>query len=194
MGLIKTAMMSGAAIYGINRLAKTAEHRREHPLPSQNEYRDARPQYFDAPEQRGSYYPQQQSYGQEKQRGQAPVLQFDGRRDYQDQSQPLYLENNPASSLPWSYSDREYAYAAENHRASPMGYNEAPPHYQTSYAPPRSQRQSGFVQSEELSDSDFQHQRSSSGGAALLNTLAQQFMGGEGGNNKGKDVMKIFSK
>lgn len=193
MGLIKTAMMSGAAIYGINRLAKTAEHRREHPLPSQNDYRDPRPRYLDAPEARGSYYPQQQSDSQGHDRGQVQGLQFDDRRAYQP-SQPLYLENNPAAQLPWGYSDREYAYAAEDHRASPMGYKEAPPQYQNSYAPRGPQRQSGFVQSEELSDSDFQTHGSSSGSGALLNTLAQQFMGGDGGSNKAKDMMKMFSK
>ncbi|KAI1608209.1 hypothetical protein EDD36DRAFT_107918 [Exophiala viscosa] len=198
MGLIKTAMISGAAIYGINKLAKTAEHRREHPMPSQSEYRDARSQSFAAPEQRGSHYPEQQSYGQGQEKGQAQGLQFEDRgihqQQSQQQSQPLSLENNPTSALPWGYSDREYAYAAENRRASPTGYNEAPPHYQNSYIPARSQRQSGFVQSEELSDSDLYNQGKSSGGAALLSTLAQQFMGSDGGNHKGKDVMKMFSK
>ncbi|KIW59867.1 hypothetical protein PV05_00133 [Exophiala xenobiotica] len=188
MGLIKTAMVSGVAIYGINKLSKSSERRREQSSPSRNEYRDAQPQYLDGTDGQGYYYVPQ-GRGQQQQKGQSQGLEFVDRRPSGPQDQPLYLQNNPSSPLPFGHSNNEYMYAPN--RAGP------PPQYQNTYAYAPREKRSGFVEADEVSGSDFHGQSAhrEGGGAALLNNLAQQFLGGDSkSKDKGKDMMKMFSR
>ena len=183
MGLIKTAVLSGVAIYGINKLSKSSERHREQSSPSRYEYRDAKPQYPDGPDGQGSYYVPQ-GRDQTQQRGQSQGLEFVDRRPSEPQGQPLYLQNNPSSPLPFGHNNEDM-------------YAPPPPQYQNSYTYAPREKRSGFVEPDEVSQSDFHSQsaRREGGGAALLNNLAQQFMGGDSkSKDKGKDMMKMFSR
>ncbi|KAK5380667.1 hypothetical protein LTS13_003526 [Exophiala xenobiotica] len=188
MGLIKTAMLSGVAIYGVNKLSKASERRQQQSSPSRNGYRDAQPQYLDGPDgQEYNYIPQGRD--QPQQRGQSQGLQFDDRRASEPHGQALYLQNNPSSPLPFGQNNNEHLYAP-NHAGSP-------PQYQNSYTNAPREKHSGFVEPDEISQSDFHSQsaRREGGGAALLNNLAQQFLGGDSkSKDKGKDMMKMFSR
>lgn len=195
MGLIKTAMLAGAGMYAVNKIAKTAEHRREQPSTSGNAYayRDQQPQYFDGPDPRGEYYsaPQGQMNGQSRSQSQSKSrgMDFDDRRSSQDGTQPLYLENNPYPPLPHGYARPEYTYtAAAGDRAAPA----QPPAYSGRRSP------AGFVEAYEGSEADVSNQAQRGGGggsAALLDTLAQHLMGGDQkgrGKEMGKDFVNMF--
>jgi len=215
MGIIKTAMLSGAGIYAVNRLAKTAEHRRETPSPSRNQDRESRPQYLDAPDSSRGYYDSRGNYylpAPQQQQGQArgaqgPPMQFDDRRySQQQQDQPLYLQNNSSSPLPWEHNNRQQANAPGSRSPTPPGYvRAAPPPYQDAYGYPaqqqRQQQQTGYVEADEVfSDAGYPYQgdRAQQGGGGsrdAVMSLAQQFMGGDDkGKGKGKDFMKMLSK
>lgn len=191
MGIIKTAMLAGAGMYAVNKIAKTAEHRREQPSTSGNAYyRDQQPQYLDGPDPRGGYYsaPQGQMNGQSRVQSDSKSrgIDFDDRRSSQHETQQLYVEKNPYAPLPHSYARPEYTYTAGDR---------APAAQPPAYSRPRSQP--GFVEAYDGSEADAssQAQRGAGGSAALLNTLAQQLMGGDDkgrGKDKGKDFISMF--
>ena len=165
MGLIKTAMMSGAAMYGINQLAKTAQSRQSNPNPPRREYSErdydttsGRPLEFRAPDSRNQRYPDQ-----------TRDFQNPGRMSEGEPTQRLHLEDQHRF-------DRQPYYTQ-------ACYNELPQYEyasntRSSSAPSRSfwgqGQQRGFVEPEEVT-SDSQEQQGGSR-ANMLNALAQQAM------------------
>ncbi|KAK4550438.1 hypothetical protein LTR36_000016 [Oleoguttula mirabilis] len=193
MGLIKTAIISGAAVYGINQIAKTASNR--HP---NNGYNNGNPPRS---ESRHRYVAEDDQYY----RGPSPRQLQDRDQRYADQ----YAEEWPGYAGPYApppppprrhlEADKSYGtepspyvpraaledqqqqqqqeqYYRFDTRGSPM-----PPPYNSS--PPR---QRGFVEQE--SDRYDAPQGSGSGRRDMVSALAQQAMSmGLGGGQNGKD-------
>jgi len=202
MGIIKTAMMAGAGMYAVNKLAQTAQNRRPSPQPQSQQ------QYMDNGNPQQQYYntPSQTQNGQQQQR--VVPMEFSDRRGPQqsNQNQPQYLLTNDANSRVPTYgynaeggyyfeldppsSSAPPAMAYANNRGSPP-----PPQYENF----RGQGQQGFVEPDEVSDSgyggpsNFRGGNGSGGGsAALLNTLMQH--AGDLKDGKGKDFVGKFLK
>ena len=196
MGLITTAIMSGAGVYAVNRLAKTAENRRENPSPTRYDYGSYRYQSHEGPDPRGYIYSplpgQFQNNGQQR---------CDCRGPHQQQGNPpRLLENQGSAAPPWTNSSHpENMYPANNRVTAPPGYTPALSYYQAPQNRPyagAAHRQTGFIDSKEASESEFDHNQlghSRHGSTASLNALAEQSMGGgDKTEGKGKDIMKIF--
>jgi hypothetical protein len=178
MGLIKTAMMSGAAMYGVKQITKTAQARHDNPSPPRREYPDDRADpYYSRPavEYRDQRYPDNRA------------------REYQDREQnPGYQANYEPRQVMYSddgYPQPQYMQAQNERRpqyesARYMQSSSAPPSY--SYDP-NQYRQRGYVEPEPVMDDPRNSPRG--GRADMMNMLAQQAMsmGMLGGKDGGKD-------
>jgi hypothetical protein len=193
MGIIKTAMMSGAAMYGINKLAQTAQTRGNNNSSNRAQYDRDGAYYSRGPSDRGDPYSgrtveyreyrpevrgsagrdaasRDQGPGCTNERGNYLYLED----DYAYQGQPYYMDNRVCDQ-------GQYAYT---------GQARSPPQQKSSH---NSQR--GFVEPEEIMDDVREPQRGSR--ADMMNALAQQAMGvglfgGDDQKNKGKkgDMLK----
>ena len=201
MGLIKTAMLAGAGMYAVNKIAKTTENRQSNPRPVSS----SQPQYVDQSQtgQRDNYYnPQAPGQGSQKsqmniddqgfprdvpQGSQSFPLQFEGRRSPDQRGRPLYLTNDAQTPLPNWYNNgvQDYEFDPRNANGNQYAYaGSAPPQYRNSYA----RQQRGFVEPDEDFESDYQQgsARGSSGSMAFLSTLASQAMAMDGDDKKSK--------
>ena len=189
MGLIKTAVIVGGGAYAVNKLAKRHEQKKAQARNANpNNYAQDRDmsqqQYFDSPPLHDQYQYQADSKGQksfaETQSQVQPLVFVDRRTPYEQQNQPLYLNNSYQQPLPQS----SHAYVQ-----SP------PPEYLPAYH--QRQQPHGFVEPDELSQTDNQSLRTprgSSGGQGLLNTLAQQAMGRGRDDRRGKSPREYLEK
>ena len=194
MGIIKTAMLAGAGMYAVNKVAKGYQQSQaQRPQPQQQAY-------YDAPQN----YSNEGSLQQQKQR--VTPMDFNDRRDSPQQNrnqnqQPQYLLTNSSTApVPnYGYNTQDgYYYEPDSRaqRASSPVYASAggiPPLYQQYRQLP----QRGYVEDDEVApEAGFaQGSRSNASGggsAALLNTLMQQAGGLSDG--KGKDFLGKFLK
>ncbi|KIW38953.1 uncharacterized protein PV06_08773 [Exophiala oligosperma] len=221
MGLIKTAIISGVAIYGVNKLAKSSENKRRDQQQSDNYYRDHQAQsqpryrdmggmmddeyYYNAPSRR-------QEKGQPREmnfvdRRSAYPSDYDRDRQYDEKSQqqsPLYLQNDPRSPLPGSLR-KDYTMSG-GYGNDDGTTQQPPPQYEYNQYRPTGQRypqRSGFVEPDELSESDIQSRNGGAaaptgrgsgsvrnGASSMLNNLAD-FLNGDGKNGNRN---KMFAK
>jgi hypothetical protein len=178
MGLIKTAMMSGAAIYGVNQLAKTAQSRNNNAPPPRYDYSDrncdsrhVQPMEFRDPESRGQRCVNAQGVqGTQRSNEWEPrqTLHLTDQRSFDQQ--PYYMQEGH-NDLP------QYYYASNVRSPSASAQN----HW-------NQRQQQGFVERESMDDS--RGPQSGNGGRAdMINALAQQAMsmGLVGGKNGKKD-------
>lgn len=175
MGIIKTAMMSGAAMYRINKLAQTAQNRGNNQSSSRGQSDRDEHYYARGPSDRGdSYYGRPVEYNEYRPEGrggaardaqsrvQGPVYMKEPGRylyledDYVNQGQPYYMETGYRDEGPYSYAGQA---------RSPS----RPSQYTSSQDTPR-----GFVEPEESMDNLQRPQRGSK--ADMMNALAQQAM------------------
>ena len=178
MGLIKTAMMSGAAMYGVNQLAKTAQNRNNNPPPPRREYNDRDYEsYYSRPLEYRERDPRDRSNGQPEDMRERRFDASPRRRLYLDEQHPSDYGYDPYY-MPAQYDNRPHSqeYASSVRPAS------APRQYYVG------QRQGqGFVEPEELIDDSREPQGSTR--ANMVNVLAQGVMGMDsslGGGKKGK--------
>ncbi|KAK5046464.1 hypothetical protein LTR84_008267 [Exophiala bonariae] len=200
MGILKTAMMSGAAMYGIKQVAKAAESHgsnNKNSMSSRRDYSDRDyDQYYSRPDENSNrqmnhrYLPQA--------RDMQDRTQYNPAYSNNESRQRIYLEDQ-AYNTGLQYSDQEwtenrpqYAYATNMRSAS------APP---PQYTRQNQNRQQGFVEPEEMMDDP----RDLQGGnrADMMNMLAQQamsmgLMGGKSGQKdkkgKGNLIRDLMSK
>lgn len=176
MGLIKTAMMSGAAIYGVNQLAKTAQSRNNNSQPPRYDYSD---RSYD------SRRPQLLEFRDSESRGQRYVnaqgVRSTQRSNDWEPRQPLHLTDQRSFDQQPYYMQEGDNDLPQYYYASNVRSPSAPAQYH------RSQYgQQGFVEPEEMND-PFVPQRGSGGQADMVNALAQQAMSmGLVGDKKGK--------
>ena len=174
MGLIKTAMMSGAAIYGINKIAQTAQARNNN--SSSPPRRDYAERDYDVQRQRPLEFRGRDS----------PDNRFVDSRDMQERSeqprQRLYLQDQRPSERQAYYSQAQYEDYPQYEYASNMRSPSAPAQYY-----PSQRSQPGFVETESIMSDPRDAQGSD--GAEMLNMLAQQAknMGLVGGKKGKKD-------
>jgi hypothetical protein len=185
MGLIKTAMMSGAAIYGINKLSKAAAQSRDN---NDNSNTSSRREYSDRE------YDQYHSQPLESSNRHADDRYLPSSRDMQNPNQaqyPGHYTNEPTQRFyleeqapQQSYNGQEtlenppqYAYAASSRSASasPLQFNYS------------ANRQRGFVEREDGMGESRESQRGT--GADMIERFAQQAMnmGMMGGSSGQKD-------
>lgn len=193
MGIIKTAMMTGAGLYAVNKIAKAAETRRTSPPPATQGYDNSRQQYLDngAPQ----YYPGQ-GQGQGGQQKNVTPREFVDRSgpagQAQQQRQPCLLtDENASSPLTYGYNVEKDSYYEIDARAAPAhAYaGGAPPQYQTWQ--PQQQQRRGFVEPDEADYDQSSTRGGNLGGNGLFSALAplaQQALSG----GKGKDFMDKF--
>ncbi|KIW90868.1 uncharacterized protein Z519_08651 [Cladophialophora bantiana CBS 173.52] len=200
MGIIKTAMIAGVSIYAVNKITKTAENRRTNPAPVAAQDDNTRQQYLDAPP---CYYPDPYQQGQAKQQQhyqpQEKVLpmEFTERRgshqQQQSQRQVLVTDNNAHAPLPSGYNNQgQYNYELDRRAAPAPASMYAGSAQPSDYQNWRQQRQQGFVEPDEVSNShsDAPSRGGNAAGTGLFNTLAQQAMNIKDG--KGKDLVGKF--
>ncbi|KIW20983.1 hypothetical protein PV08_01562 [Exophiala spinifera] len=214
MGLIKLAIISGVAVYGVNKMAKHNESKRrgDQPNRTDNYYRDgSQPLYKDAGMTDNRYpdYYAPPSQGQTYQEKEQPrELNFVGRRSYPSDyahdrghneksghhQQPVYLQNDPFSPLPGSRGQEDNVRSGyDDGPALPPQYDEYRPRYQSQRYP-----RTGFVEPDEVSESDLQSRngnataRQGSGrgtGSSMMNGLADLLNG-----DRTKDLKRMFAK
>ena len=176
MGLIKTAMMSGAAIYAVKQVANTAQSHNNNRAPPRYDYSDRN---YDS---RG---PQQMEFRDPESRSQrysnAQEIRGTQRSNEWEPRQPLHLTDQRSFDQQPNYmQDRDhdlpqYYYASNTRSLS------AP-----AYAYQNQRRQQGFVEPESFDD-PREPQRGNGGQADMVNLLAQQAMSmGLVGGKKGK--------
>ena len=177
MGLIKTAMMSGAAVYAVKQVANTAQSRNNNSQPpryrddySDRVYDTSRHQQMDFryPESRSQRYSNTQERGTQRSNDWEPrqPLHITDQRSFDQQ--PYYVQEGD-NDLP------QYYYTANTRSSSAPAYS-----YQNQH------RQQGFVESEETYD-PRELQRGRGGQADMVNMLAQQAISmGLVGGRKGK--------
>lgn len=177
MGLIKTAMMSGAAIYAVKQVANTAQSHHNNRAPPRYDYSDRsydsrRPQQmeFRDPESRSQRYSNTQERGIQRSNDWEPrqPLHLTDQRSFDQQ--PYYMQDGD-DDLP------QYYYASNTRSSSAPAYS-----YQNQ------RRQQGFVEPEGMYD-PREPQRGNGGQADMVNMLAQQAvsMGLVGGKKSKKD-------
>lgn len=199
MGLIKTAMLSGVAIYGVKQLSHAAERRTASaPAAQRHDYQqsDRDMPYEPAPYQRRPQLYDNTNYHPPPQRQQQRMVS----------DQPAHAYANYNDSKQPAYDQREYAYTPEGtnqgypgqssrQQASSSQYQQAPPEY--GQQPPRYSRGRGFVEAEDQYDS--QPMASSSGGETKDASFQQaaNFMQSRGGDEnqggKGSNVKELLS-
>ena len=181
MGIIKTAMMAGAGIYAVNKIAQTAQNnqnRRSSPQPQQ--------QYVD---QGASYQRQQQ------QQQPARPMEFSNSRGQPQQgngqSQHLLTNDADAPVPVYGYNAEGGYYYEITPRGDPKRNSAQMAYANRASSPPRyeyqEQRERGFVESEE-----YDNGAGRSGSGAMLTNLMHGVGRGKGG--KGKDLMAKFMK
>jgi hypothetical protein len=179
MGLIKSAMYSGAAIYGIKQVSKIA----------QNQQNNRRDQYSQGQySQRDQYYDSRDQYcnSQASHRGSIPSY------DPQDRGQPMDFRDADESrhvEIPPRYEARDSKDGAQRlyleDRTRNNGYMDdrvyGPRQY---YGPPRrswERPQQGYVEDEELA-SNASSQRGG-GGSDMASQVMSMMGGGMGGGS-----------
>ena len=168
MGLIKTAMMSGAAIYGVSQLSKVAQSRNATQQP-RREYSD---RDYDSHRPRPLEFRDRDS--QDQRHVDARDLGDSDRMYNREPRQRMYLEDQRPAERQAYYMPGQYDNQPQYEYAS------TPPQY---YSAQRGQQ--GFVEPEDTMDDP----RAPQGGsrADVVNMLAQQAMSmGLVGGNKGK--------
>ncbi|KPI40638.1 uncharacterized protein AB675_10857 [Cyphellophora attinorum] len=200
MGIIKTAMLSGVAIYGVNQIAKTAQNRGNHsnnapahrrdysydrspPLQPLDRRQHSSSNTRDLPDADVYDYPSHNSQQRQRFRLEDPQQHYQrsppaDQRAYHHNDDSNY---DPARPRNRSVYNDDYAYTSGRSPSAPPQYS--PRHADNRY-------QAGFIEDDEVSYDPRGLQGSSSGGskADLLNGLMQQAMGSEliGGGGKGK--------
>ncbi|KAK0819830.1 hypothetical protein LTR02_001107 [Friedmanniomyces endolithicus] len=171
MGLIKTAIMSGTAIYAVKNLSNAAERRSAVPAPQHRDYRYERDlQYDSLPHPRSQQPgPQISKYYED----------YDRRTSPPRRHQPAYAA--PAVAFDQQY-EPQYAYPAETQTARQFV---SPPEYRQQEAAYSTQR--GFVEPEEK-----WNPASMSGGRPrdAVYQQAPSFMQPRGGSGEGQKVGK----
>jgi len=195
MGLLKTAMMSGAAMYGVNKLAKTAQAHQSStdyaaPPPPPPRRSDNR-RYSDPYDYEAEGYhdpPYRQIYGDRSFDRQNYASQdpwgAPGRDTYAGHYNPppprRYVDGNLANQPRTAYFEDPQRYRYDARAPS------APPAYEN-----YDSRQRGFIEQQEIQDGDKQLPRSRS--AEMIDSMemfAQQAMSnGRLGSQKGKNGM-----
>ncbi|KAL6248290.1 hypothetical protein RBB50_004545 [Rhinocladiella similis] len=237
MGLIKTAIISGVAIYGVNKIAKSAENKRRDQQSDRTDYyhRDSQTQarYRDMGMMDEGYYHAPPSQGGQtyQEKGQPrDMMNFVDRRSYpsdydldhnkkntsrhQHQQQPLYIQNDPYAPLPASRNGKEYTmYGGYDDGTNAPPPPPPPPQYeyqpqppsQYQYRPSQRYQRSGFVEPDELSQSDLQSrnghgngtttaEETRGSGSSMLNGLAD-FLNGDGKKgDRSKDLKRMSAK
>ncbi|KAK0835339.1 hypothetical protein LTR03_014020 [Friedmanniomyces endolithicus] len=172
MGLIKTAIMSGTAIYAVKHLSNAAERRSAVPAPQHRDYRYERDlQYDSLPNPRSQQPgPQISSYYEE----------YDRRASPPRRQQPTYAAA-AAVAFDQQY-EPQYAYPAETQAVRQIS---SPPEYRLQEAAYSTQR--GFVEPEEKWDP-----ASMSGGRPrdAVYQQAPSFMQSRGASGEGHRVGK----
>lgn len=193
MGLIKTAMMSGAAMYGVKQISKEAErrHSQQRVAQSQPQYQPQRPAP-DVPRRINQDYQYQDGEYE-----QAPPPPY--RRTIANQ--PAYYEQANFQSgggyrqqqpqHPYMYEEQEQTPADrfQRQRAGPSRYGQPSSEY---YGNQRQQRQSGFVEPYEIEEPQ-QPSSSTSGSRNALLSQAMQFAQTQGAGLKGGSTQEFIS-
>lgn len=215
MGIIKTAMMSGAAMYGIKQVTKAAESRHNNPSPRHDQsdrgYNDQQQYYSNSRPIEGGGGGNNTNDNRRPDTRYLPSREMQDRGQYQDYSsynnnntnnnnnnsprQRAYIEGPapPYSQSQSNYYDQdpydrrpEYEYAGESTRSMRPAYQG----YE--YGGNSSRRQQGFVEPEEAGDDDTS--RGGGGGSGMdgmMGMLAQQAKGmglmGQNGGRGGKE-------
>ncbi|OAP62847.1 hypothetical protein AYL99_02074 [Fonsecaea erecta] len=203
MGLIKTAIIAGAGIYAVNKITKSAEHRRPNPAAcAAPDSTSRQQQYFDAPP---CYYPGHYQAGPVPEK--VMPMEFTERRGspqerqhqqlQQGQAQVLLANNSATSPLPCGYYNNNHQQTAYDYgsdlKTAPELANtyagSAPPSQYDNWRQQR--RQQGFVEPDEVSNATFD--APSGRRTGLFDTLAQQ--AGNLRDGKGKDLFgKLLSR
>jgi hypothetical protein len=179
MGILKTAMMSGAAMYGMKKITETRSVRAAAPappppsLPTRREYYGQEDQYFPGHQE---YHPLHSSSSPRRLQGRQEAAEYykeDQRQDVPN-SQTYYTRDNPP--------DYEYPLSRTSQPAYP---SDGPSRY----------RPRGFVEPDEAFDREPSSGQSNRGD--MMNNLLQQAMSsgilsakdGQKGQGKG-DLLK----
>lgn len=172
MGIVKTAMMSGAAMYGVNKLAKgygehQSNNRQQEYPPRRDPYDQRDYHYRDDYPPRGGQYSQRRTYddrNMDRQCDPQSYREFDGKQGPNQYGR--------STSQPGRYDDRAYDRAYDRDM-----YNDR---YQGEYAPPSyerypSPRRQGYIEGEvgQGSSNGMEDMMGNLGG------LAEQFGGGK---------------
>ena len=176
MGLIKTAIMSGAGIYAVNKIAKTAEHRHSSHNPNQYPPQTAQGGYWGpappaAPgrETRDAYYSDGQNYGDNQ--------QPDGRYWSPQRDQRALRSSSSYPPREEYYDDRKFEevyYQADNGNGRNDRVN--PPAYGTQRDFPPQNQQGQF------------ERRGAPSNVGDLADMAMRLVGGEEGGKMGSKL------
>ncbi|KAK5128944.1 hypothetical protein LTR85_000277 [Meristemomyces frigidus] len=189
MGLIKTAIISGAAVYGVNQIAKTAANRNSNGYSSSSPPRSEsrRPYYADEEQYYRATSPRQLRDREQRPAGQYAEEYYSNAGPYNPPPPPprRYLEaegsygSDPSTYAPRTVQDDQQQQQHEHYRYDTRG-SPMPPPYNSG-----PQRQRGYVEPEQ--DMCDAPQGSGSSRRDLVGAFAQQDMGSLGGGQKGKD-------
>jgi len=205
MGLLKTAMMSGAAMYGVNKLAKTAQAHQSNtgyadpppPPPRRSDNRRySGPYDYEAEGYHDHPYRQtyddrpydRQNYASQDPWGPPSRDTYAGH--YNPPPPRRYVDENPAHQTRMAYSEDPQRYRYDARAPS------APPAYEN-----YDSRQRGFIERQEIQDSGKQLPRSRS--AEMIDSMgmfAQQALNNsrlgsqDGKNGKVGDLINSFTR